>query len=339
VSGHPRPARTRPFQSLPVSLAPMLAVSGSMPRDERDWAFEFKWDGVRALCFWDGRCLRLAARAGTDITARYPELTGLAKALGPKQALLDGEIVAMDERGFPSFHRLQRRMHVQHGHALPRLMRSTPVTYMVFDLLHHHGRSLLAEPYAVRRATLEGLELRDDRWQTPPVVVGASRAVWAVAQKHRMEGLVAKRMAAPYRPGVRSPDWTKVKLWSQQEFVLAGWLPGEGVRGGSIGALLLGYYDRQGKLRYAGSVGTGMDGDDLDLLGRELGRRRIDASPLADPVPRGAGAVFARPELVAEVRFAEWTPDGRLRHPSYKGLRADKPARQVVREPSAGGAP
>jgi bifunctional non-homologous end joining protein LigD len=249
--------------------------------------------------------------------------------------VLDGELVAFGEDGRPSFQRLQRRIHLGSAAEVKRRMQEVPVTYVIFDLLYRDGRSLLELPYEERRAELEQLGLNGDAWQTPAYHRGDGAALLAASKAQGLEGIVAKRLRSPYRPGRRSRDWLKVKNVRSQELVIGGWQPGKGRRSGELGALLVGYYDGD-ELRYAGKVGTGFGDADLKLLRGRLEPLAAKQSPFSGGRPPKE-AVFVEPELVAEIEFNEWTNAGTLRHPSYKGLRADKPATDVVREqPEAG---
>lgn len=315
-------------------IVPMLATTAPMPANEDGWSFELKWDGVRAVGYVEDGHLHLESRNLADITPRYPELAPLAAELGPTAAILDGEIVAFDENGLPSFGRLQTRMHLT-GPAVATRMVSTPVAYLLFDLLHLGSRSMIDVPYAERRRLLEDLELSGPAWRTSTCHrgTGEGQRLLQATRERGLEGIVAKRVSSVYVPGRRSRDWLKVKNRSSQEVVIGGWLPGSGARQGRFGALLVGYYDDDGLLRYAGRVGTGFNEAELLRLGRLLAARERATSPFAGPVPRGA--TFVEPDLVAEVEFAEWTHTATLRAPSYKGLRSDKAASDVHREQPA----
>jgi bifunctional non-homologous end joining protein LigD len=321
----------------------MLAVEASLPPDGEDWGFEIKWDGVRALAHSDGEGgLRIASRRGEDITARYPELAGLGEALANRRAVLDGEIVAFDDDGRPSFQRLQLRMGLTSEVSIRRRVPLTPVTYVIFDLVHLDGRALLELPYEGRRGLLQGLGLDGPSWQTPSYHLGDGAGLLDAARTRGLEGVVAKRLASPYRPGRRSPDWVKVRNWRRQEFVVGGWMPGEGVRSGRMGSLLVGYYDstpdeardleRPPLLIYAGGVGSGFTEEEVNRLTRMLTAHSRRETPFDIGAPKRRGARFCDPELVCEVQFSEWTQEGTLRQPSYKGLREDKEPREVVRE-------
>jgi bifunctional non-homologous end joining protein LigD len=320
-------------QAMPEKLVPMMARAGKLPRDDEDWAFEIKWDGVRAIATSEPGRLRLHSRNLLDITSRYPEVGRLNRALSHQRAVLDGEIVALDGSGRPSFGALQRRMHVGSESTVRRLAREIPVTYVIFDLLWLDGHSLMGLPYAERRARLDELELADgERWRVPEHVVGHGAQLLAATSEQGLEGVLAKRLDSVYEPGRRTGNWLKIKNVERQEVVIGGWMPGEGRRSDRIGALLVGVQE-DGGLRYAGRVGTGFTDAELDRLAGELGPLRRETSPFDSDGPKmPRGAVFVEPDRVAEVEFREWTESGHLRAPSYKGLRDDKPAELVVRE-------
>ena len=328
-------------EPMPERLVPMLAKAGPIPpaREDAQWAYEVKWDGVRAVVFSEPGRMRFVTRNGNDVTARYPELARMNRALSMHRAILDGEVVAFDADGRPSFGALQGRMHLTRESAVKRLAKENPVTYMAFDLLWLDGRSLMDHPYLERRAALEALLGAGDRWQVPDHVVGGGEQLLAATREQGLEGIVAKRTDSCYEPGRRTGAWRKVKNTNRQELIIGGWLPGEGRRQERIGALLVGVEDEDShELRFAGRVGTGFTEAELDRLAGLLGplvqdRSPFDVVPKTIKIPREA--VWVAPELVCEVEFVEWTRDGVLRAPSYKGLREDKPARLVVREPVA----
>jgi len=322
-------------EPMPQGLVPMLARAGPLPRDDDRWAYEIKWDGVRALAYSEPGRLRLESRNLRDITGGYPELRKLNRALSSHSAILDGEIVAFDDDGRPSFGRLQQRMHVRGESQVRRLAQQHPVVLMLFDLLWLDGHSLMGEPYEVRRERLTRLGLDGPAFKTPEAHRGDGAALLEATAQQGLEGLVAKRVDSKYEPGRRSSAWTKVKNVNRQEVVIAGWLPGEGRREQRIGALVVGVRDEPGgELRYAGRVGTGFRDADLDMLAERLGPLRTDRNPFGRRGPRGA--IWVEPRLLAEVEFTEWTSDGLLRHPSFKGLREEKDAVDVVRELPSG---
>jgi bifunctional non-homologous end joining protein LigD len=316
----------------------MLATAGELPATAEDdrWAYETKWDGCRALAFVDGGRLRLRSRNDLDVTVSYPELAGLGARLGNRQAVLDGELVAFGTDGLPSFARLQKRMHVGSARQAQRLSGTDPVRYLIFDVLHLDGSATIGLPYWQRRQLLESLELDDGSWQCPPYFTGNGASVLQASRELGLEGVVAKRLDSTYRPGRRSPDWRKIKNVRSQEVVVLGWQPGNGRRAGSIGSVLVGVPDADSAdgragLRYAGKVGTGFTEAALTALLRQL-RPLARPTPALQPPPGRAetgAAQWVEPRLVAEVGFGGWTPDGRLRHPVWRGLRPDKSVSDV----------
>ena len=323
-------------EPMPEHLAPMLARAGSLPADDQRWAYEIKWDGVRAIAYSTPGELRLESRNLKDITVAYPELARLNRALSSHSAVLDGEIVALGGDGRPSFGALQHRMQVTSKAQAKRLAKSTPATYVIFDLLWLDGHSITDLPYSERRELLTALELNGSSWQTPEHLLGSGSAVLAASAEQALEGIVAKRLDSTYQPGGRPGTWVKIKNIHRQEFVIGGWVPGKGSRAAGIGALLVGVHDERGMLRYSGRVGTGFTEQELDRLVKLLSPLERPGSPFAAGGTRPPrDAVYCEPKLVAEVEFREWTAAGSLRHPSYKGLREDKPAGQVVREDQA----
>lgn len=317
-------------ERMPDAIEPMLAKPGALPRRPEEWAFEVKWDGVRAMVRSQPGRIHLFSRAGNDITAAYPELRPLNRQLSSHEAILDGEVVAFDDDGRPSFQALQSRMHAR-GAQVKRLAERRPVTLMLFDVVWLDGHALVDRPWSERRAALEDLGLDGVHWQTPPAYVGQGEALLAATAEQGLEGVIAKRTDAVYRPGRRSDAWIKVKNEQRQEFVVGGWLPGKGGRAGVLGSLQLGVYDADGALRYAGGVGTGFDRDTLKTLTAKLERLERKTSPFAGRQPPRE-ARFVTPSLVVEVRFAEWTSDGSVRQGAFRGVRNDKDARDVVRE-------
>jgi bifunctional non-homologous end joining protein LigD len=316
-------------------MRPMLATTAGLPPDDGTWAYEMKWDGLRAIAEIDHGSLQLWSRTGRDITGGYPELQELAAAAGVGQAVLDGEIVAFGGEAWPSFEALQQRMNISAPAQVRALMATVPVTYLTFDLLSLDGQSLLDQPYTARRALLERLELNGRHWQTPPSFTDAAGAdVLEVSRQHGLEGVVAKRLKSRYEPGKRTSAWRKIKIVHRQEAVVGGWKPGAGGRVGQIGSLLIGV-QAPGGLQYAGHVGTGFTQKTLAMLGERLAPLRRATSPFAVPIPpeHARAAVWAEPVLVVEVEFALWTNEGRMRAASYKGLRDDKDPAEVIREP------
>jgi bifunctional non-homologous end joining protein LigD len=320
--------------ALPASVKPMLAVAGKLPADSEHWAFEVKWDGIRAILFVEGGRVRALSRNDLDVTVSFPELADIGKFLGMTTCVIDGEIVALGEDGRPSFSRLQQRMHVSNQREAKRRSLSDPVTFVAFDLLYVDGHSLLDAEYDTRRERLESLHLSGETFITTDAFRDVSgQDILDATIANGLEGVVAKRRASPYRPGRRHPDWTKVKSFHTQEVVIGAWTDGQGGRRGSLGALLLGIPE-EGGLRYVGKVGTGFTAKARADLLHDLEHLATKDSPFVPPLPASDAktAHFARPELVGEVEFAEWTTAGRLRQPAWRGLRPDKHPGEVVRE-------
>ncbi|WP_028048476.1 non-homologous end-joining DNA ligase [Cellulomonas sp. URHD0024] len=325
---------TRPdWEPVPALVRPMLAVPGDLPEDDEGWAYEMKWDGVRAVAYVDGGRVRLMSRNDLDITRSYPEVARMGEQLGSTPVVLDGELVAFDAGGAPDFGRLQQRMHVADPAVARRLARSVPVVYLVFDVLHLDGRSTLDLPYDERRTLLERLGLAGPSWQTPASFPGPGADVLAASRENRLEGVLVKRRSATYRPGRRSSDWLKVKHVHMQEVVVVGWRPGKGRRANTIGSLVLAV-PQDGVLRPVGGVGTGFTDRMLDDLRSRLLPLERPTSPFQERLPSAEvrDVRWVRPELVGEVAYTEWTGDGRLRHPAWRGLRPDKDPHDVERE-------
>jgi bifunctional non-homologous end joining protein LigD len=318
-------------QAMPQKIEPMMSKSSTrIPSPDSGWGFEFKWDGIRALAYVEGGLVRLVSRTGEQITPRYPEVHAMGRALGSREVILDGEVVALDDRGRPSFEQIQQRMGLSSESEIRRKMKDVPVTFMVFDLLWLDGHPRLKVPYTERRKELEKLKLAGASWQTPPYEKGGGAAMLEASLRAGLEGVMAKKLDSHYEPGRRSGAWVKVKNRNRQELVIGGWLDGEGKRQGHPGALLVGYYDGE-RFVYAGKVGTGFSDATLDKLNAMLKPLAIDRSPFDSGSPPRQ-AHFVKPEVVAEFEFVEWTRGGQLRAPAFKGLRADKRPREVVRE-------
>ncbi|MFI7126363.1 non-homologous end-joining DNA ligase [Nonomuraea sp. NPDC050153] len=299
---------------MPYPVEPMLAVPGELPSDRERYGLEVKWDGIRAVVHLDGG-LRVTGRHGAEYTRRYPEISGF----GIKNAIIDGEVVALDKHGRPSFERLQHRMHLTDPE--PVMLELYPITYMPFDLLYLDGMPLFDLPYRDRRALLDELDVG-----APPYFPGESDLLAATSEQG-LEGVVAKRLDSPYRAGTRSPWWIKVKHLRAREVVVGGWKPGKGRRAGGIGSLVVGVFTDRG-LTYVGHVGTGFTDTVLDELHRRLRPLELAHSPFSNEVPWRNR--WVRPELVGEVAYTMWTDEQRLRHPVWRGLRADKLPSEVT---------
>lgn len=324
------------YEPLPREIRPMLATLGSLPTDDDAWAYEFKWDGMRAVSYVDGGRIHVESRNGNDLTNSFPELRALGEQLGSHRVVLDGEIVAFDEAGRPRFQLLQPRIHASDAAKAKRLAAEQPVVYVIFDVLYLDGASLMAKPYVERRKRLESLGLvtkKTEHWTLSPQFAGPGSDVLEASKAQGLEGILAKRRDSPYLAGKRSPSWTKIKNLLTQEVIVGGWTPGEGNRRGLLGSLLLGIPSGEG-LQYIGQVGTGFSASILDDLVQRLDARRSDHNPFVTPVPPRYEkvATWVEPTLVGEVSFSEWTKDGRLRQPSWRGLRDDKAPEEVRRE-------
>lgn len=326
------------YEAMPEHVKPMLATAGSLPKDDGDWIYEFKWDGVRAVVYVEGGRVTALSRNDKDLTASFPELREMGEFLGSRQAVLDGEIVAFDDNGRPSFGRLQQRLHLGSPGAVARRAREYPASFLVFDVMYFDGKDMTSQTYEERRRLLDSLGFEGKTFATSPAMADVSgKEMLEVATERGLEGVVAKRRRSPYAPGRRNGDWLKVKAFKTQEVVIGGWTAGKGEREGGLGALLCGVpaaNAKKRKLTYAGKVGTGFtDRARKELLGL-LEPLATDVSPFAEALSPAETALahFVRPEVVGEVRYGEWTGDGHLRHPSWRGLRTDKDPDEVVRE-------
>ncbi|MFE0509878.1 ATP-dependent DNA ligase [Streptomyces sp. NPDC058964] len=310
--------------TLPL-IPPMLATPGKLPPTAQDarWAYETKQDGQRAVVYLpgDGSVL-LRARSGEDITAAYPELRPLGGTLGATRAILDGEILALDEQGRADFQLLQGRMGLAHApERAARRAAQVPVHLVLFDVMHLAG-SLLALPYSRRRTRLEELGLAGSHWSTPSAVVGHGAEALRATREHGLEGVVCKRLDSPYEPGVRSRYWIKIRNMRSEDVIVGGWLPGRGRLTGLPGAVLVGQRDDAGRLRYVGGVGTGWSEAERTELAALLRAAETGVCPF-DPVPSASSAHWVLPRLVGEVAYSTRTRAGLLRQPSWLRLRRD----------------
>lgn len=303
----------------------MLATPGTLPSSSEDdrWAYETKLDGQRAIVYLpgDGTVL-LRARSGADITGAYPELRAIGEAPGGVTAVLDGEIVALDEHGHSDFERLQARMGLAGSPArAAHMAKEVPARLMLFDALFLEGRDLTAHQWAERRDRLEALELRGPSWSTPGALVGHGAQALEATREAGLEGLVCKRIDARYEPGVRSRSWIKIRHVRTVDVIVGGWLPGRGRLSGLPGSLLVGRPGPDG-LRYAGAVGTGWTDRERATLAELLRVAATDDCPF-HPRPSLPGARWVLPRLVGEVAYATVTRAGLLRHPAWHRLRPD----------------
>ena len=317
------------------SVAPMLARTATEPPAGEGWAFEAKYDGVRVLAYAASASASLVSRNGNEKAAQFPEVVAALRELAARAGgplVLDGEIVALVDGHLGRFQDLQGRIHASPSETL-RMMKEAPAVFVAFDLLLRGEESLVDEPYAERRRRLEALVGKRRRGAI--VLAESLRMTGARALAHARrlgwEGVIAKRLAAPYQLGQRSGAWVKVKAEEQQEFVVGGWTEPRNSRE-HIGALLLGYFDADGRLVYAGHAGGGFTRAGLRDMARRLAPLARKTSPFATPPRTNEPAHWVRPSVVVEVKFIEWTEDGRLRQPIFIGVRDDKPARDVRRE-------
>ena len=332
------PAKTKPAvnpaslkgavkAAMPTAITPMKAALAKTPPRGDEWLFEVKWDGVRAICFVEHESIRLVSRTGHSCEKQYPELSVIPHYLAASQAILDGEIAALDEKGVAHFELIQPRIAQSDPNAVSHMARSRPVVYFSFDLLYLNGYDLRQAALVERKQLLESI-------LTPTAVLrysehfpGAGDAMLQAAQETGVEGLMAKRASSRYESR-RSSDWIKLKIVERQEFIVCGFTAGERDH---FGALVLGLYDN-GKLTWAGNVGTGFDQKTLAMLRQKLDPLTAPASPFPDAPKVGKDVTWVKPELVAEVKFANWTNEGRLRAPVYLGLRPDVNPADCVRE-------
>jgi len=317
------------------SIEPMKATSSDDAPTGDNWVYELKWDGMRIIATIDGDDLKLQSRNLLDVTPSFPELAGLIDAApGLSTFVLDGEVVAFDADGQPSFNQLQHRMHVVDPSDAARRSKTSPVSMVVFDLLHVDGNDLHPLPFSERRKLLEQLVENGPTWRLTDIHEGDPAILLDVVTSQGLEGLIAKQLTSTYTEGKRSSAWRKIKPRRRQEFVVGGWVTGEGRRSGTIGAFMVGHYDETG-FRYAGRVGSGLNELELKRWPPLLSELARSTSPFVDEIPPvvGRNMHFVEPELVVEVAFAHWNANGHLRHPSYLGQRADIDPASVVREP------
>ncbi|MFN8052224.1 MAG: non-homologous end-joining DNA ligase [Acidimicrobiales bacterium] len=321
------------------SLSPMLATTGELPTRGGPWAYEVKWDGMRALahCRPDGT-VGLRARTGNDITGRYPELAELGQVApvdaprGDEPIVVDGEVVMFGDDGRPSFQALQHRMHIADPAVSRRMAAERSVVFVVFDVLWGPTGSVLDRTYDERREVLFDLEFPGAHVLVPSAELDDPDVLVEFCRSRQLEGIVSKRRDSRYRPGERTTNWIKTKFTRAQEFVVLGWTEGTGARSRLLGALLLGYHDDHGEMCVAGKVGTGFSDRVLAELRAELSQL-AEVAPVADIGRQKTAVHWVEPTLVVQVGFSEWSPSGSVRHPTYQGRRVDVDPRRVVREP------
>lgn len=303
----------------------MLASNLRVDWDHPDWIFEVKFDGVRAVLAYDGSTVRLTSRRGNPMAVTYPELTGFRSA---DPVIVDGEIIALDEDGRPSFGRLQTRMNIRSTSGAADAVTRAPATFVAFDLLYQSG-SIVDRPWTQRRQLLEDLDFEGAPMLLTPIEEDGS-ALWEAVTDRQMEGMVGKLKSSLYQPGIRSADWRKIPFIQRMRAVVGGFTPGERSRSATFGSLLMGLVDGE-RLRYIGSVGTGFDQPTLRAIKAALDEMTVDGTPFHPDADIPSGSVFVNPDLVASIEFKEWTGPRRLRAPSFKGF-TDDPWQEVTYE-------
>lgn len=314
-------------ENMPAKIQPMLAKTGTLPKDFENWAYEFKWDGIRAIMYWNGENIKIESRNLLDITFRYPELTNLGKSLG-SNAIVDGEIIATDRAGKPSFSKLQQRMLISEN-KVTRSLLNVKIYYYLFDILFFNGENLINKKYERRRETLENLKIDHPFCRIPPNYKGKGNVIMSVAKKHGLEGIVCKKFDSIYIPGKRSEDWIKVKIVKSAEFIICGFKYGKTGKD-RIGSLQLGAYNRQKKLVYVGGVGTGFDVLANKLLLGKLEAEKTNTNPFEEKFDRNVN--FVKPKYIAQIEYRRWPEKKILQQASYKGLRFDKSPNEIILE-------
>jgi bifunctional non-homologous end joining protein LigD len=310
---------------------PMLATPIDRPFSREGWIFELKYDGIRAMVSVFGDAVRITGRRGGDETSRYPEATAIRAGIRARQAIVDGELVVLDPDGRPSFERLQQRIGVVRDVDVRRVAAEHPVTFAAFDIVQLEGRDLLTTELRIRKKTLRETIVDSPHILYAEHVERDGTALFEEARRSGIEGVVGKRADSPYRPGMRTPDWVKIKSWRSQSCVIVGYTAGRGKRSSQLGALILAVKNGE-RLVHCGQVGTGFDDKTLRDLKQRLEPQIVKTCPL-DPIPRTSEpATWVKPELVCEVRFSEWTKEGMLRHPAYRTLRPDQRIEDSRRE-------
>lgn len=314
-----------------LSIHPMLTLKEDKPFTDPEWIFEVKWDGTRALCFYDDGRFKLQNRRLYDTTYRYPDIRIAAKA---KRAIFDGEVVIMWE-GKPSFEMLQGREHLASEEDIARIAKKLPATYVAFDILYLDGQDLTAKPLMERKKILADVFEATESAVVTDYVEGEGEAFYRVCRERGLEGIIAKRKDSRYLIGKRASVWKKIKALKMIDCVIAGVTIGEGNRADTFGALILGVYDEAGVMRCVGRVGTGFDRGMVELLDRRLAAIQGEMPFPAKPDLAGEVKFWCRPELVAQVEYLMLTPDVALRAPSFQRLKEDKDPRECVLPPDA----
>jgi bifunctional non-homologous end joining protein LigD len=321
---------------MPREIHPMLATLVEEPFDDPQWLYEVKWDGYRAVAFIDDGRVRLVSRNQNDLTGEFPEIARAIQSLAVENAILDGEVVALDEEGRPSFSLMQQRTGMTHPGAGRLRNRAVPIVYYAFDLLYLNGHNLMASPLEDRKALLEQIIPNDKgflRYSDHYAEQGTS--LYTVAQDKGLEGIVAKLRSGPYVQK-RSREWLKIKITRRQECVIAGYTDPKGSRE-NFGSIVLGLYDENGKLVHVGNAGSGFTEKTHAALWEKLNALKTDKNPFGEKIESTRKPHWTKPELVAEIKFSEWTHEGerggiKMRAPIFQGLRRDKKPRECVFE-------
>jgi bifunctional non-homologous end joining protein LigD len=313
---------------MPHVIHPMLATLVDKPFDGQDWLYELKWDGYRAISFLDGGSVRLVSRNQNDMTAAYPELGSITDSVKARSAILDGEIVALDEQGRPSFSLMQQRTGVgEGGRRIRRTRDDIPVAYYVFDLLYLDGHNLMDAKLEQRKNLLAAILAQSDTVHYSDHYIGNGKALFEAATLRELEGIVAKRRSSPYVQK-RSSDWLKIKIVKQQECVIGGYTDPRGSRE-NFGSVVLGLFDDQGRLIPVGQAGSGFTGESHAAMWKRLHALETNRNPFFGKVESPRQVHYVKPELVAEIKFTEWTHERqsggiKMRAPVFQGLRFDK---------------
>lgn len=328
-------ASSEPQPQEPPEFSPMMAEGGHQPFNDMAWRFEPKMDGVRTLAYVTTDATFLKSRTGRDQTSYYPEIANLAQHVNALSAVLDGEIAALEDGGRPSFERLQQRINISGPREIERMRRKIPVTLFVFDVLWMDGEDIAGKPLEERRKILEDIVTEAGPVKLTYYLDGEGERFFEASKALGLEGIIAKRLGSTYQPGKRSKDWRKIKALNRQDCVVLGWTSGTGSRSKTFGSLLVGAYI-DGELTMIGQVGTGFTDATLADLMPRLKELETKERPVAEATVTGSRqASWVRPELVCEVEFLEMTKAGKLRAPSFKGLRFDKsPADCVLERPA-----
>ncbi|MDE3075489.1 MAG: non-homologous end-joining DNA ligase, partial [Chloroflexota bacterium] len=321
-----------PEVPMPASIEPMLATAIDKPFSDGGWLFEPKWDGIRCIAFVEDSTVRLMSRRGRNITFQYPELQGMRSGIEAKQAVLDGEIVAYDDQGLPSFHVLQQRMNLDNRYEIERMQQQVPVAYQVFDLLYVDGRDIRALPLVQRKALLQRAVKPHHFIFYSGHVEEHGEAFFRAAERQGLEGIVAKLKSSPYSSGKRTRWWLKLKTVETIDCVIGGWTDGSGARE-ALGALALGLYRPDGKLQYVTNCGSGFDQRTLRELLDSLEPIEASERPFVNPPDPPGRYHWVEPRCVCEVKYSNWTPDGHLRHPVFLHLRPDKAPEDCILSP------